>query len=486
MINRILIRIKVVQILYSYLLSFSEFKIDAAPENASRDRRFAYAVYLDMMMLIQQLSGSRVNNPACVARAIDVNKKLKANRVAKALADNPQLKEITFKELADINTLSPLLQQLHDEICKTSAFADYSKKRSVSLDDDVKFWTTILETTILKNSDLTQALRTNPDFSLTGLHHGVMAAVDTLRAYNDTRFAMQKAINELGQSLDQAYKLYWAMFVLMIEITKEQAERHEIAKGKYLATSEDLNPDTRFVDNKFIAFLEQHPQVQQFIKDEKFTWNDSTGLLKNLLDSILASDLYAEYMQTPAGDWHADCEFWRNVMRNIVIPSDQLGEALEAKSIFWNDDINIIGTFVLKSLRKFSLSDEGQDVEFLPQFKDDEDAEFGLNLFNATVANREEYKAYIDRFINKDWDPDRLAFMDIVIMLVAITEIVNFQSIPLPVSLNEYIEIANNYSTRRSGPFINGILYSVVKTLADEGRLNKPFIHADNRNNSIN
>jgi N utilization substance protein B len=134
-----------------------------------------------------------------------------------------------------------------------------------------------------------------------------------------------------------------------------------------------------------------------------------------------------------------------------------------------------MGTFTLKTIRRYALAENPAEVTFLPQFKDEEDSQFALKLFTFAVQNREQYREYIDKFISRDWDPERLAFMDIVIMLVAIAEILNFPAIPLPVSLNEYIEIANAYSTRRSGPFINGILYSVVKMLVDEGKLQKPF-----------
>ena len=483
MINRILIRIKVVQILYSYLLSRSEFKIDAAPQGTSRDRRFAYAVYLDMLCLIQELSGVRTNNPERRLPAIDVHPKLKTNRVARALADNPVLKEITYKNQADLNAFGAQLQRLEDKIASTSYFTEYARKRSHTLDEDVRLWTVMLETTILKDPEVVATLRTNPEFSLTGLHYGIMQAVDTLNAYNDARSMYQKAKKELAESLDKAYELYYALFTLIIELTAEQADRHEAAKNKYLATAEDLNPDTRLVDNRFARFLAENEELQEFVKDHPFTWVDSSNLLKKLLDDVLQSDTYAEYMAKETTDWESDCEFWRTVLRNVILPSEDLAEALESKSIYWNDDLSTIGTFVLKTIRRFGMSENGEGVRFLPQFKDAEDAEFGARLFTNAVDNRETYREYIDRFISRDWDPDRLAFMDIVIMTVAIAEIMNFPGIPLPVSMNEYVEIANMYSTRRSGPFINGILFSVVKMLSDEGLLHKPFTQSRTENN---
>ncbi len=290
-----------------------------------------------------------------------------------------------------------------------------------------------------------------------------------------------KARKDLEDSLDQAYKLYFDLFLLIVELTREEVDRQEVAKGKYLATAADLNPDSRFVDNAFAKFLENNETLTEFVDEHKSTWVDSPGLLKNLLDAILASDLYAEYMKLETTDWKTDCEFWRNIMRNVVLPSDALAEALEAKSIFWNDDLSTMGTFALKTIRKFAQSENGEGVRFLPQYKDEEDAEFGMKLFTYAVDKREQYREYIDKFINPDWDPERLAFMDIVIMIAAIAEIDNFPGIPLPVSLNEYIEIANDYSTRRSGPFINGILYSIVNMLIENGELRKPLTIDENK-----
>lgn len=475
MINRILIRIKVVQILYSYLLSRSEFKIDSAPEGASRDRRFAYNVYLDMLSLIQELSGIRTNNPERRIPAIDVHKKFATNSVGRALAADPILKQITYREIADLNMFGPIMQRLADRLADSTVFKEYARKRTSTLDDDVKLWTVLLETVILKDSDVMATLRKNPDFSLTGLHYGIMEAVDTLKAYNDSRVMYLKAKQDLERSLDKAYELYYDLFLLIVELTQEEVDRQEAAKAKYLATAEDLNPNSRFVENSFAKFLEENITLQDFIKEHPATWVDSPGLLKSLLDTILSSEIYAEYMSRETTDWKTDCEFWRSIMKNIVLPSDVLAEALESKSIFWNDDIATMGTFALKTMRRFSQSDCGAGCNFLPQYKDEEDEKFGMRLFTAAVENREKYRAYIDQFINRDWDPERLAFMDIVIMIAAIAEILNFPGIPLPVSLNEYIEIANDYSTRRSGPFINGILYSIINKLMEDGELRKPF-----------
>lgn len=478
MINRILIRIKVVQILYSYLLSRNEFKIDIAPENPGKERRFAYSVYLDTLALVQELSGLRTNNPARNLPAIEVNPKLRVNRVGKALADSPQLKEILFREIGHLNAFGPVLNQISHDIEDSPIFKEYAKKRNLNLEVDVNLWAVLLETVLLKDPSFVQVLRADPDFSLAGLNAGVHQAIDTLKAYNDTRAAEVRAKKDLEESLNQAYDLYMSLFSLIVNLTQEQEDRIENAKYKYLATAQDLNPNMRFVDNSLARMLAGSEELQDYQKSRPFNWSDNLSLLKNLLDAIVQSDTYKEYMEQDATDWHTDCEFWRTIMRNIILPSDALAEAMETKSVFWNDDLDIIGTFVLKTLRRFGTSTM-DDCRFLPKFKDEEDEQFGMKLFTAAIDNRETYRSYIDRFISDDWDPDRLAFMDIVIMIVAIAEIINFPGIPLPVSMNEYIEIANSYSTPRSGAFINGILYSVVTMLTEEGKLHKPLSRID-------
>ena len=199
-------------------------------------------------------------------------------------------------------------------------------------------------------------------------------------------------------------------------------------------------------------------------------------LLKALLDQIVESECYKEYMsRTEETTLEEDADFWRQIYKTIILPGDELAEALESKSVYWNDDLHVIGTFVLKTIRRFGQSkNDGADVRLLPQYKDDEDSRFGGELFEFAVKNYQQYREKIDSFVNRHrWDAERLAFMDTVIMVTAMAEILNFPAIPIAVSLNEYIEIANAYSTPKSGAFINGILYSVINSLKEEGKLLK-------------
>ncbi|MDE6309450.1 MAG: transcription antitermination protein NusB, partial [Muribaculaceae bacterium] len=180
------------------------------------------------------------------------------------------------------------------------------------------------------------------------------------------------------------------------------------------------------------------------------------------------------YMAAPSSSREADCEFWRQVMKHIILPSDVLAETLENQSVFWNDDLGIMSTFVLKTIKQFGSAADGETVKLLPMFKDDEDRRFGPELFMHVVNNRDLYREYIDRFINRDqWESERIALMDIVVLMTAIAEMLHFPSIPLAVTINEYIEIAKGYSSPKSGQFVNGMLYSLSNYLREQGQLHK-------------
>ena len=455
--------------LYSYLLTRSEFKIDAAPETTSKDKKYAYAVYLDLIFLTLQLSGLKFRrSDGSMSPSVDTDRLITKNRVGKALFDNDTIKAIILRGGATVETFDPTLQNLSDALVRSAAYRDYKKIKSPDLADDVRFWLTVINTVIAKDEHFIALLRENEAFTIAGFNAGVREFSETLTSYQDSRLTYVNAGRELKASLDKAYELYYSLFVLMMELTREQALRLDNAKSKFLATHDDLNPNTRFVDNRFIARLEANEELKDYLTQNPVSWADDPSLIRSLLDRILESQIYQDYMNAGDDSYTADCEFWRNIMRSVILPSDDLAEALESKSIYWNDDLPIMGTFVVKTIRHFATSPDSE-VKFLPQYKDSEDEEFGPDLFRYAVENRETYRSYIDRFINaSQWDPERLAFMDIVVMIAAIAELINYPAIPVPVTMNEYIEIANSYSTSRSGQFINGILFSVVRYLNEE------------------
>lgn len=273
---------------------------------------------------------------------------------------------------------------------------------------------------------------------------------------------------ELFFSLEKAYELYHRLLLLMIELTDAQNKRIENARFKYTATAADKNPDTRLINNRFIAQLRENKMLKEYV-DRHVSWVNEPDFIRILLDRLLASDLYKTYLTSEEDSYAVDQDFWKKAFKHIIVENEDLSEILEAQSLYWNDDLETISTFVLKTIKRFDQS-KGAEQELLPMFKDDEDAEFAKMLFRKTLMNVDVNKALIDQH-TKNWEIDRVAFMDIVIMLVAIAEIKSFPTIPVKVTLNEYIEIAKAYSTIKSGHFINGILDAIASQLKKDGSL---------------
>lgn len=473
MINRVLIRIKVIQILYSYLLTQSDFHIESAPESESRDKRYAYSLYLDLLLLILRISGFRLAGSEKLVGAISDNKYLSAGKMVRSLFSDVNVRSVIFRRAANSEAFNDAALAIYSKITQSGAYRSYIRTKDLSMKDDVAFWVVIIRTIMEKSPELTEAARKNPDYTIAGYEHAFKMLISTLEGFSDTRTMFIEARNSLERSLDKARELYFSLLLLPIELTRLQARRLDNARHKYLPTPEDLNPDTRFIDNTFIANLEESPAMKEYLKSNPISWDNGSETLKLLLDKVLQSDIYADYMAAPAVSYEDDCDFWRSIIKNVILPSDILAEAIESESVYWNDDLDIIGTFVIKTIKRAS-SNPGTPITLLPKFKDDEDARFGGELFVDTVENYGTYRSYIDKFINeKQWDPERLAFMDVIIMCTAISELLNFPSIPVPVTMNEYIEIANCYSASKSGQFINGILFSVINYLKKEGKLLK-------------
>lgn len=290
--------------------------------------------------------------------------------------------------------------------------------------------------------------------------------VQMLYAYMVSKDSMTltTAKKELTKSLDKSYELYNALLKLMIELTDVQDLRLDEAKHKFLPTEEDLNPNMRFVENEFVKRLRADQTLADFVDDKKINWRDDELFVRLLLDKILRSEEYQEYMEMPKTSLVRDGEVWYQLMKKVVLPDENLLEHLQSMSVYYtDDDLQIIGQFVMKTIRRFE-DEEAQPI--LPQYKNDDDSKFGEQLFSKAVAEMEENNSYIDQFVKTEkWDVERIALMDRVVMCTALTEICNYPSIPVNVSLNEYIELAKDYSTPRSGQFVNGILNAVVNKL---------------------
>jgi len=282
---------------------------------------------------------------------------------------------------------------------------------------------------------------------------------------------LDSAEKELFFSLSKAYDLYNYLLMLMIAITNYASKRIETAKAKLAPSKEELSPNMKFVENKFIAQLEVNKQLDEFITNQKKTWANNQDFIKETYEKIISSNEYNEYMESPESSYADDREIWRKLYKNIIFNNESLDQLLEDQSLYWNDDKEIVDTFVLKTIKKFDQK-KGANQPLLPEFKDDEDKEFARRLFRRSILNSDYYRHLIAEN-TKNWDLDRIAFMDVVIMQCALAEILSFPNIPISVSLNEYVEIAKLYSTGKSGGFINGTLDGIVNQLKKEGKLTK-------------
>ena len=282
---------------------------------------------------------------------------------------------------------------------------------------------------------------------------------------------LDTAEKELFFSLSKAYDMYNYLLLLMVEITRQAQRKQSAAKSKLLPTAEELYPNTKFVDNRFIAQLEVNKQLLEFSETQKKTWENESEFVKSLCEKIMDSDIYKEYMASETSSYEEDRELWRKIYKRIIFNNDELDQVLEDQSLYWNDDKEIVDTFVLKTIKRFDEKN-GAKQDLLPEFKDDEDQDFARRLFRRTILNEDYYRHLISEN-TRNWDLDRVAFMDVIIMQIALAEILSFPNIPVSVTLNEYVEIAKLYSTPKSGSFINGTLDGIVNILKKDGKLNK-------------
>ena len=272
-------------------------------------------------------------------------------------------------------------------------------------------------------------------------------------------------------SLSKAYDMYSYLLLLMVEITKQAQRKQSAAKSKLLPTAEELYPNTKFVENRFIAQLEVNKQLLEFSETQKKTWENESEFVKSLCEKIMDSDIYKEYMASETSSYEEDREVWRKIYKRIIFNNEELDQVLEDQSLYWNDDKEIVDTFVLKTIKRFE-EQNGAKQELLPEFKDEEDQDFARRLFRRTILNADYYRHLISEN-TRNWDLDRVAFMDVIIMQIALAEILSFPNIPVSVTLNEYVEIAKLYSTPKSGSFINGTLDGIVNLLKKDGKLTK-------------
>ncbi len=284
--------------------------------------------------------------------------------------------------------------------------------------------------------------------------------------------SLSTALKDLESSLAKTYELYHYLLRLPVELTHIQEMRLDEARNKYMPTEEDLNPNMKFAGNRLVAVLAGNEQLRQFADEHTVTWNDDPILERLLLDKILKSELYQEYMADEDDSMTGDCLLWQQLMKQVIVPDENMADAIEQRSLYWTeDDVDMTVQFVNKTLRR--LADGAEDA-VLPMYKDEEDSQFGRELFTATVSLMPENNALIDELVlSSRWDKNRIVLMDRIIMCAALAEVRTFDKIPTAVTLNEYIELAKNFSTPASGKFVNGILNNAVNRLLKDGTIFK-------------
>ena len=292
----------------------------------------------------------------------------------------------------------------------------------------------------------------------------------TYAYYQNGNKLMDSAEKELLFSLSKAYDLYNYLLELIVAVTQEERNRVEVATKKAAREGEPM-PSQKFAYNKFAVQLEENKMLQEFAETQKQSWTNSVEFVRGLCNQIEQSQAYAEYMADTDDSYEADREIWRKIYRQLIQENEALDQLLEEQSLYWNDDKEVVDTFVLKTIKRFDPKNKAKQ-ELLPEYKDLEDKDFAIKLFRSTILNADQYQRYMSE-TSRNWDFSRLAYMDVVIMQIAIAEMLTFPNIPISVTINEYVDLAKLYSTPKSGGYINGMLDSIARYLVSTGKLMK-------------
>jgi N utilization substance protein B len=279
------------------------------------------------------------------------------------------------------------------------------------------------------------------------------------------------AEKELMFSIEKTYELYHYLLLLVLEVAEIASEKIDQALQKRMPTEEDLNPKRRFIDNQLIAQLRKNKAFNGYISSKKLSWINYPHIPRLMYNKMVAWDKYEEYMSSELHGYTVDKKFIINLITKLFAESEDLESNFEEQSIYWNDDTEYVTIMIEKTLKKFK-PESGENALMMPLFKNKEDEDFVRILFRKAIVNSGSYSELIDKNTT-NWEVERIALMDILVMQLAITEIIEFQEIPVKVTLNEYIEIAKYYCTSKSSTFVNGILDNIVKEIKEKGVFRK-------------
>ena len=296
-------------------------------------------------------------------------------------------------------------------------------------------------------------------------------AVQLLYAYYENEGqTVEAAEKEFLFSLDKAYELYHLLLSLMVSLAHTGQCIEEAQSNRANRLKKYYEVPRKFLDNRFMAQLRDNHQLVSYREKNNAFWDEENeDFLRSTYATLKEQPFFQEYLQADEDNYEADRELWRRIYRELLCNNDELDEILEDDSVYWNDDKAIIDTFVLKTIRQYKETYDSEQP-LLPPYKDNEDLKFASVLFRTAIEGEAQYRQLLSEQ-TRNWDLERVATMDLVIMQAALAEITSFPNIPLSVSINEYVEIAKMYSTPRSSGYINGMLDTVAKRLIAEGKI---------------
>ena len=292
----------------------------------------------------------------------------------------------------------------------------------------------------------------------------------TYAYYQNGNKNIDTAEKELFFSLSKAYDLYNILLALIVAITRESRRRLEVLQAKAQREGRP-EPSQKFAFNRFAIQLEGNRQLMEFVETQQRPWTDYPEFVGKLLEQIEQTQIYKDYMSGNDDDYATDRELWRRLYRTLIQENEDLDQLLEEQSLYWNDDKEVVDTFVLKTIKRFDEKN-GPRQELLPEYDSEEERDYARKLFRAAILNADEYQRYMSE-ASINWDFSRLAYMDVIIMQIAIAELMTFPSIPVSVTINEFVDIAKLYSTPRSSGYINGMLDAIARHLIRQHRLMK-------------
>lgn len=289
--------------------------------------------------------------------------------------------------------------------------------------------------------------------------------------YQDEDLDATKAKKALDHSIDKMCQLYLLLLSMIAEMQGLAIDKIEAGRKKQLPTEEDLHPNTKFVRNAPLRVLANSKKLKSKLAETSVGWGDHRELLRNLHRSLQDDEEYKSYMNSDERSFRHDRESLIRMFRKHLINETAFQEMLEEESIFWVDDLDLASSMVIKTIK--SINEEDDEVEILPIWRnDDDDKEFMEGLFTQTLAQGETNEKLIEEGA-QNWELERIALIDRILMKMALAEAKSFESIPLKVTLNEYIELSKYYSTEKSHGFINGILDQLFTKLSESGDIKK-------------